>query len=133
VSATYSGDGNFDGSSATFIQRITKSGSRTSLSVTNPTSSGTRGSVTATVSGTAATAGTPTGTVVFNVVGSSGPAVQCDGGDTVTLASGTATCVISTALVSSGSPYTVNATYSGDGNFTTSAASPAQVRVPRVG
>jgi len=97
--------------------------------VSAPTSSGSSGSFTATVNGVPHSAGTPTGTVTFTVAGLAGP-VQCDGGsDTLAMSSGTATCTISSALVASGSPYSVQAAYSGDGNFNPSASTSKSLKV----
>jgi hypothetical protein len=67
----------------------------------------------------AGTPGTPTGTVQFTIDGN--PLV-CDQGSTATQTlngSGVATCTTST-ISPVGSPHTINAIYSGDGNFDTS-------------
>jgi hypothetical protein len=128
VKVTYSGDTDFTTSSGTFTQHVVKATSKVKLTAVAPASSGSDGSVTATVTAKPASAGTPTGTVTFAITG--GTPVTCTGGDTVSLSSGSATCNVPTAFVSSGSPYTVTATYNGDGNFLTSTvASPKTVKV----
>jgi len=81
----------------------------TLLDATSPT-------LRAKVTGSASDAGTPTGTVSFAINGS-GP-VQCDGlTNTVVMSGGVATCKITSALPSPGSPETAQATYGGDDNF----------------
>jgi large repetitive protein len=131
VVVSYPGDASFAASVGTFTQTITPTGSRTKIAVTPPTASGAPGTVTATVVGVPAAAGTPTGSVTFSVVSLSGVAVSCDGGNTVALNFGVASCVISSALVLAGSPYSVTATYGGDANFTTSTSNPKALRVPK--
>jgi hypothetical protein len=71
------------------------------------------------VTGVPSSAEIPTGTVTFAATGS-GP-VQCDGlTNTVPMSGDVATSKVTSALVASGSPETAQATYSGDGNLTTS-------------
>ncbi|MFZ0251960.1 MAG: Ig-like domain repeat protein [Acidimicrobiales bacterium] len=131
VSVAYPGDTNFDASTGTFTQDVSQTGSKVKVTVSPPASSGSPATITATVTGTPASAGTPTGTVTFAITSISGSPVSCDTGNTATLASGSATCTVTSALVLAGSPYSVVATYGGDGNFTTSASSPRPVHVPR--
>jgi len=129
VSVAYSGGTNFLASTGTFTQDVSKTGSKVALTVTPPSASGSPGSVIATVTGSPASAGVPTGTVTFAITGSSGT-VSCDASNTVALSSGHATCTVSSALVLSGSPYRVTATYNGDGNFTTATSAAKMIRVP---
>ena len=131
VTVAYSGDGNFTTSTGTITQDISQTGSKTKVAVSPPAGSGSPATITATVMGIPANAGTPTGTVTFAVTAASGAAIACDTSNTAPLASGAATCTVTSALVLSGSPYSVVATYSGDANFTTSASNPKPVHVPR--
>jgi hypothetical protein len=130
VTATYRGDTSFDGSTGTVTQDVSRAASRTTIAVTSPAASGRPGRITATVVGTPASAGTPTGSVTFSIESVSGTAIACSGGNTVSLGWGTATCQVPTALVAAGSPYTVSATYGGDGNFlpSNSASKPIKVK-----
>jgi len=57
--------------------------------------------------------------------------VSCDTSNTATLANGSATCSISSALVFAASPYAVSATYSGDPNFVTSTSPSKLIKVPK--
>ena len=131
VSVAYSGDANFGASTGTFTQDIDQTGSKTKVTVSPPAASGSPATVTAAVTGTPASAGTPTGTVTFALTSATGSVVDCDTSNTSTLSSGVATCTVTSALVLSGSPYSVVATYSGDGNFTTSASAPKAIKVPK--
>ena len=131
VNVAYSGDANFATSTGTYVQNVSKAGSKVKVTLTPPASSGSPAIITAAVSGVPATAGTPTGTVTFAVTSEAGATVACDSSDTLTLSAGTATCTVTSALVLSGSPYSVVATYNGDGNFTTSASSPKPIKVPK--
>jgi hypothetical protein len=71
------------------------------------------------VTGVTSSARTPTGTVSFTINGSG--SLQCDGlTNTVSMSGGVATCRVTSALPTSGTPETAQATYSGDGNFTAS-------------
>lgn len=131
VSVAYSGDANFKASTGTYVQNVSKAGSKVNVTVTPPAASGRPALFTATVTGVPASAGTPTGTVTFAITSVTASSVACNGGDTSTLRDGTAFCTVTSALVSAGSPYSVVATYNGDGNFTSGASSPESVRVPR--
>lgn len=123
--AVYAGTMTDAGStSATITQTVDKATTKTALSSSvNPSVSGKSVTFTATVTVQSPGAGTPTGTVTFTVTPKGGGSVSCQLGNTVSLVNGVATCTVPTALVASGSPYTVNAVYSGDGNFATSAGS----------
>jgi hypothetical protein len=124
VHATYNSDANYSGSTATpFSQTVDLGATTTALhSSANPSTSGESVVFAADVSATLPASGTPTGTVTFTITGTGGPAT-CQGGDTITLSAGSALCTVTT-MVSSESTYSVHATYNGDGNFTTSAATP---------
>ena len=124
VTLSYPGDQAFAASAQTGTLAVSAARSRTRLAVAHAASSGSSASLTAKVTGVPLRSGTPTGTVTFAVRGSSAP-VHCAGGtNTLTLSSGVATCSVSSAPTTSGSPVTVQATYSGDGNFDTSASAP---------
>jgi hypothetical protein len=84
----------------------------------NPATPGKAVTLTATVHGPAG-AGTPTGTVTFAVTGADGSTAVCSSAAAAPLTgTGVATCTLPAgALRASGSPYTVSATYSGDGDF----------------
>jgi hypothetical protein len=76
--------------------------------------------------------------VTFVITSTGGTAPTCNGGDTVTLTStaspATATCTISGGLAAVGSPYTVSATYNGDGNdnpSTVATPKTTNVKVPK--
>ena len=131
VTATYSGDTSFDGSTGTVTQDVSRAASRTTIAVTSPAASGRPAWITATVVGTPASAGTPTGSVTFSIVSASGTAIACSGGNTVSLRGGTATCQVPTALVVAGSPYTVSATYPGDANFLPSNSASKSIKVKK--
>ena len=116
VSATYSGDGNFDGSSGSLSggQTVNKDDTTTGVtSSVNPSAFGQSVTFTATV--TPGSGSGQTGTVQFVIDGS-------NFGNPVTLSGGTAQTSTSSLSVS-GSPHTVSATYSGDGSFTGSTGS----------
>ena len=120
--AVYAGTTTDAGStSPTITQTVDKAATKTALSSSaNPSVSGKSVTFTATVTVQSPGAGTPTGTVAFTITPASGPAVSCATGSTVALVNGVAQCTVPSALVASGSPYTVTAAYSGDGNFATS-------------
>ena len=114
VTATYNGDGDFLTSTDSLTQTVLKAQTSTLLtSSQNPSQSGQSVSFTATVSPVAPGAGTPTGSVVldFGDGNVSAPVALVGGVATTTHAYAT----------TSGSPFTVVATYSGDGNFTASS------------
>ena len=117
ITAVYSGDGNFNGStSSNFSQTVNKADTSTTVtSSLNPAMTGQSVTLTATVTATAPGSGTPTGTVNFK-----------DGASTITgcgtqtlNGSGQATCA--TSFASAGS-HTITAVYSGDTNYNTSTS-----------
>jgi hypothetical protein len=114
ITATYSGDYKFAGSSSTLSQSVSLDGTSTGLtSSADPSSYGQSVTFTATVTASAPGAGVPTGTVKFKATGTSSTA-------TVTLDStGKATLNVATLPVGT---TTFTAVYSGDGNFTTSTS-----------
>jgi uncharacterized repeat protein (TIGR01451 family) len=121
VTATYSGNANYNASSGQASQMVSPAGTTTKVtSSVNPSTAGQQVNFTAAVSVTAPGSGTPTGTVSFT-----------DGGATLcspTLpANGTATC--STSTLAAGS-HTITAAYSGDSNFHASSGSVAQTVAP---
>jgi len=115
ITAVYSGDSNFSGStSATVAQTVGKDGSTAVISSSaNPSLLNQSVSFTVTVSAAVPGSGTPTGTVQFSIDGSKfGPAVA--------LAGGSATSGSISALKIGN--HSITASYSGDGNFTASTA-----------
>jgi hypothetical protein len=119
IQAVYSGDSTFAGSSGTLMggQTVGKAATSTALSAASTSSVyGQNVSFTATVSVTAPGAGTPTGSVQFTIDGTnSGSPVN------VSSSGGRITATYSLASLAVGT-HTVTASYSGDGNFTTSTA-----------
>ncbi|MFR9791020.1 Ig-like domain repeat protein [Streptomyces sp. MB22_4] len=118
LTAVYSGDGDFTGStSAVDVQTVTQAASATTLtSAPDPSVFGQAKILTATVTAVPPGAGTPTGTVSF-----------FDGATllgTATLSGGTATLTTSALAVGS---HSLTAVYSGDGDFTGST-SPVDVQ-----
>jgi hypothetical protein len=107
ITASYSGDSNFSGSTSDGLsQNVNQAGTTTSVaSSQNPSVSGQSVTFTATV--VSLTSGTPTGTVQFYIDG----AAQ---GSPATLTGGSA--AISTSALSAGA-HQVTASYGGDSNF----------------
>ena len=117
--ATYAGDTNFNSSStaSALSYTVNKANTTTALS-SSPSSASVYGqnvTLTATVSAVAPGAGTPSGTVTFKDNGASI--------GTVTLSGGMATFSTTGLAVSSSHSFT--ASFGGDGNFNTSASTPA--------
>jgi hypothetical protein len=130
VSAQYSGNSNYVGSTGSYYEAVTTTASKVKLKVSPPTSPGSQVSFKAIVTGVPNSAvpdssDVPTGTVTFTITDNSGNAVSCDGGNnTVALSdSARAICTVSSGLTSSGSPYAVTATYNGDSTFSSSTSS----------
>lgn len=118
ITATYSGDGNFNGSSGAVNQVVSTSLLATTTSLTGSPSSIVRGNsvtYTATVS---SSAGTPAGTVTFSDGAGNPATVNCAA---QTLSGGVATC---TVVYPSKGSYTVIATYSGSATYAGSTSSP---------
>ncbi len=115
VSATYSGDDTYGGSSSPtpLSQEVDMDGTSTALDV-SPGSPvvGQTVTLTATVSADVPGSGTPTGTVTFSDDGGT----LCDG--PVTLAGGIASCTVSYPSVTTDD---FSADYSGDSNFSSSS------------
>jgi hypothetical protein len=114
ITASYGGDGNFNGSTSGAVnQTVNQDGTTTTVaSSVNPSSSGQSVTFTATVTANSPGSGTPTGTVTF-----------LDGGASIgsgTLSGGTAT--FSTSALSVGN-HAISASYGGDANFTGSTSS----------
>jgi uncharacterized protein (DUF2141 family) len=123
VQATYLGDEDFSGSSASFTQTVDPARTTTSVSSSvNPSVFGQPVTFTATVAPVAPGAGTPSGTVQFFV---DGAAV----GVPVTLAGG----VADSAPVSDLAPgvHAVTASYSGDPDFLAGASDPIEQTVTK--
>ncbi|QKV91330.1 Ig-like domain repeat protein [Streptomyces sp. NA02950] len=119
LSATYNGDTNFTTSSGTDTQTVNRAATTTTVvSTPDPTVTGQATTITATVASVAPGTGTPTGTVTFTFGDGTGNA-------TATLSGGVAT-LTHTYAGTSGSPYTLSATYNGDTNFTTSSGTDTQ-------
>lgn len=117
VTATYSGDANFSGSSSNSVPHTVNQAS-TTIAITGYTSTSaqyTTNTVTATVNFNLPSAVIPTGSVTFS-----------DGTDSCTAYSAPWTCDI--AFISLGIR-SVTATYSGDANFSGSTSSPVSINV----
>jgi hypothetical protein len=117
ITASYGGDANFNSSSSTLAQTVTKASTATSLtSSANPSTFSQSVTFTATVNVVSPGAGTPAGTVTFN-----------DGSNALATAplssSGTATFSTSTLAVAS---HSVTAVYSGDSSFNGSTGNMTQ-------
>jgi autotransporter-associated beta strand protein len=119
VTATYSGDSNFNISSGTVKQTVTQAATTTSVSTSVPSGDvyGEQVMFSATITPVAPGAGAPGGTVQF-YLGSS-PL-----GTPQTVVGGTATLM--TTQVPVGANETIRAVYSGDGNFTGSSGATTQ-------
>ncbi len=120
VSATYSGDGNFNGSAASSInQAVNKANTTTTVvSSLNPAPVTKLITFTATIAAVAPGAGTPTGVVTFTIDGVTVGTPMLSGG----------VAIYSTSALPVG-PHTVSATYGGDGSFnlSTGLLTPNQV------
>ncbi len=72
--------------------------------------------------------GTPGGQVAFTITATNATTVACDGGNAISLSAGTAACVVSAGLLSTGGPYAVAVAYTDtlDSNYKPGAASRTQ-------
>jgi len=117
LTATYAGDGNFNGSSDTEGHQVNKADTTTTVtSFPNPSLPGQNVTITANVTANAPGAGTPTGSVTFK----DGTTPICSG---VSLSGGSASCT--TSSLTTVGPHTLNVDYSGDSNFNLSTGSTA--------
>jgi large repetitive protein len=103
--------------------------------VDNPTDSSVSGHAarfTASVTPSSPGSGTPTGKLTWSISGNGGTTVACSNGATVPLnRSGIAICQVPAGqLVSGGGPYSVMASYAGDGNYSASSQSSTQTITP---
>jgi autotransporter-associated beta strand protein len=115
ITATYTGDGDFDPGSAAAITQVVSQAATSTIVVAsqNPSVFGQSVTFTATVAASASASGTPTGTVTFfDGVTQLG---------TGTLSGGVATFTTD-QLGSTDSPHSVTAAYSGDANFSNSSS-----------
>ena len=121
IDGTYSGDGNFTGSTSSDLsQTVNKANTATAVaSSVNASVSGQTVTYTATVSASAPGTGTPTLTVQFKDGSTtiSGCAAQSLNG------SGQATCTVTGGYLASGGSHSITAVYSGDGDYNTSTSS----------
>jgi hypothetical protein len=118
VTAAYSGDGNFNGStSAALNQAVNKADTTTALSASvTPSVLGQVVTFTAVVNPVAPGAGAPTGTVTFTIDGTAQAAVALVNGQ----------AAFTTSTLTAGS-HTIAAAYSGDGSFNSNTATLTQV------
>jgi hypothetical protein len=124
ITATYSGDSNYAGSSASLTQTVNQAATTTAVtSSQNPAHVGQCVIFTATISVTAPGAGAPTGTVTFM-----DGTTTLGTGTVSTSSSGVTSATFSTTTLPAG-PNAITAVYGGDTNFTgsTSAALNEQV------
>jgi large repetitive protein len=103
--------------------------------VDNPTDSYVSGHAarfTATVTPSSPGTGIPTGKLSWSITGNGGTTVACSNGATVPVnRSGIATCQVPAGqLVSGGGPYSVVASYAGDGSYSASSQSSTQTITP---
>ncbi|MGW5699014.1 Ig-like domain repeat protein, partial [Streptomyces asiaticus] len=113
ITAKYSGDADFTASTGTATQTVNPAATNTTVtSAPDPSVAGQTVTIGATVAPAVPGDGIPTGTVTFDP-GDGGPAV------TTPLVEGSAS-ITHTYASTSGSPYTITATYSGDAGFTAS-------------
>jgi hypothetical protein len=103
--------------------------------VDNPTDSYVSGHAarfTASVTPSSPGSGTPTGKLTWSISENGGTTVACSNGATVPLnRSGVATCQVPAGqLVSGGGPYSVGASYAGDGSYSASSQSSTQTITP---
>jgi uncharacterized protein YjbI with pentapeptide repeats len=113
ITAVYSGDSNFNGSSAAAqTQTVNKAATSLRLLPGSPVTQGQPVTFTAAVAATAPGAGTPTGTVTFYDGGKSLGTGQ------LSLVGGTDQATFSTSSLT----HSITASYSGDGNFLTSTS-----------
>ena len=127
ITAMYSGDSNFATSTGVLSEVISRAQTNTTVvPASNPTVTGQPVSFTATVVPTAPATGVPTGSVNFSITGSAGT-VPCDGSNSQPLdGNDMATCSVAGGLLAADSPYTVNATYTGDANYKMSTGTTTQ-------
>ena len=131
VAVNYQGGNGFTAAAATMTQPVLPAKTHTWLRFTPASSSGQLPTtLTAVVSSRAAMGEPPSGNVMFLVSGSSGQSVDCVGGDTLPLSGGVATCTLASALSSADAPYTVVATYQGDGDFYSSMSETGTISAP---
>jgi hypothetical protein len=112
VTASYSGDATFLGSSGSFTQTVNQASTNTAVSSSaNPSTVGQMVTFTATMSAQSPGSGTPTGSVQFQINGSPvGSPVSASGSGGVVTASFTTTFSLANTFV-------ITANYSGDANF----------------
>jgi hypothetical protein len=125
VSASYSGDGNFTGSTASspIVKTVGKAATTTTLTApASPPVKGQSVTFTAAVAVTAPGAGTPTGTVTFF------DGATRLGTGSLGAVSGQVQGSFATSSLAEGR-HTITATYAGDGDFTTSTSSASTVYV----
>ncbi len=131
VAVAYPGDSYLAAGSATEAEQVSLAPSTVTLTVQGPTSSGGKGTIKAVVTGSPSSLGTPTGTVSVTIASTQGQPVTCGSGtNTLTLNNGSAVCKVKGALVQAGSPYTAQATYSGDSVFAPSTSLVSDITVP---
>ncbi|MFG2196602.1 Ig-like domain repeat protein [Streptomyces sp. NPDC048639] len=119
VTATYSGSAAFEPSAGSDTQTVSLVSTTTAVtSAPDPSVAGQQVTISATVAPVAPGTGTPTGTVTFDFGDGTAPV-------TAMLSGGTAT-VPHTYPTSTGSPYTVAVTYSGDTTFGPSTGTDTQ-------
>jgi large repetitive protein len=119
ITALYSGDANFSGSTAVGVTQTVNLGTTAVVlsSSANPSSTGANVTFTANVTATVPASGTRTGTVDFQVGGVNIPGCAAQ----VVPVSGKATCVTNTMAVG---PNTITAVFSGDANFAANTSAP---------
>ena len=119
LNAGYGSDTDFAASSTATPTPVTVGADTTTTTVmssVDPSASGQPVTFTAHVVAVSPGAGTPTGSVTFSIIPTAGGSVDCSGSDVQTLSGGSASCVVPSALVASGSTYAVTAVYGATAN-----------------
>jgi hypothetical protein len=120
ITATYSGDGSFNGSNDTATLTVNKANTTTATSGVSATYGGGSVQLTATVSNASNGANLTGGTVTFNVPGVCSPQVAVPaGGNPRTV---NASCALGATAPGT---YPITANYSGDANFNASTSAPS--------
>ena len=133
VTASYSGNANYEPSSATLTQTVTLDATTTAVTVA-PKSLVTDSAATlhAVISPAVHLPLRPGGTVTFTVTGKSGDQLSCTAGNAAQVVGTSAYCLLPAGVLkTSDAPYSVSASYSGDGNYAGSSASASLAIAPR--
>jgi hypothetical protein len=125
VTATYEGSDAYGSStSASVTESVGAAATSTTLtSSAQPSVTGQPLTFTATVTAVSPGSGTPAGSVIFAIETANDTSVHCQGGNSVVLASGRASCVVTAKLGPSNSPVYVLVGYRGSASYQASSGS----------